>query len=243
MSTRSTLSAAAICAAFLLASCGGSSGDSSGDDSDSASETPATEAIDSDGGDTSSDDDSEAAAGSNEEAEGENDLGIDLDELEESIGDFSTGEGGGAVIIDGASYEFEGEICIFFEDEITIEGPGETADGDPFWGAINIGETLREDLAGAGIDEATLDTFFGDKESAIDASVEVEIGRTELFGSGPDDQPDYNASIVLDNPLEGEITYAAAGTSVTGSGLMVDGNYVVLEFGETVEFEFTGSCS
>jgi hypothetical protein len=227
-------------AGLLVASCGGSSEESS-DDSvrEPVSEESAGEASGSDEADASSDDDS----GSNEETEENSGLDLDLDELEETIGDFSTGEGVGIVTIDGVTYEFEGELCVAFEGDISIEGPGMTPDGDPFWGEISIGETERADLAEAGFDDATLDSFFGDNESATDASVEVEIGRTELFGSGPDDKPDYTASIVLDNPLEGEITFEADATNVTGSGQIIDANNVALGFGETLPFEFSGGCN
>jgi hypothetical protein len=71
----------------------------------------------------------------------------------------------------------------------------------------------------------------------------VEIGRSELFGGGPDDLPDYSASIVLDRAAEGEITFEADATSVTGSGQMIDANNVAMEFGETVPFKFAGACS
>ena len=240
MTYRSTLFALPVAAAVLVASCGGSSDESA---DESVAEEPVGDDSGSDQADASSDEDSGAVAGSNEEAEANSGLDIDLDELEDSIGDFSTGEGRGIVTIDGVTYEFDAEICIAFEGDIALEGPGVTPDGDPFWGVIEVGETQRADLADAGVDEATLDSFFGDQASAVDASVEVEIGRSELFGEGPDDVPDYSASIVLDRAAEGEIAFEADATSVTGSGLMTDVNNVAMEFGETVPFEFSGGCS
>jgi len=244
MTYRSTLFALPVAAALLIVSCGGSS-DESADDStgEAVTEESAGEDSGSEQAEAASDEDSGAEAGSNEEAEANSGLDIDLDELEDSLGDFSTGEGRGIVTVDGVTYEFEGEICIAFEGEITLEGPGVTPDGDPFWGVIEVGETQRAELADAGIDEATLDSFFGDQASAVDASVGVEVGRSELFGEGPDDLPDYSASIVLDRVAEGEITFEADATSVTGSGQMIDANNVVMEFGETVPFEFSGGCS
>ena len=53
----------------------------------------------------------------------------------------------------------------------------------------------------------------------------------------------WGGQLHLDRAAEGEITFEADATSVTGSGQMIDANNVAMEFGETVPFKFAGACS
>ena len=146
--------------------------------------------------------------------------------------------------VDGGAYEFVGDFCFAYGDGISIEGPGSSPDGEPIWGSISVSTTTRADMEDTGLvaDDSILDTMFGDKDAVTDVEVGVEFGRTDAYGSGDDDKPNYEASIIFDDAWIGSIDYVFDGDSVTGSGTMGDANYVDLEFGDTVPFEFSGGC-
>src|SRR5690606_16045547 len=86
-------------------------------------------AADADGGD-----DGDGPTGLDDVQESLDDAGVDLDleELEETIGNFSTGEGGGVVTIDGVAYTFGATaVCIFQGTDFVAEGLGQDPDGNP----------------------------------------------------------------------------------------------------------------
>lgn len=226
----------AIAAGLLVAACGG--------DDEPAAEPPADEVTDemtdAAGDDTADDAGGEAAedagdgdgdaggAGTNDEAqESLDDAGVDLDldELEETVGNFSTGEGGGTVTIDGVAYTFESTaVCIVQGDDFVAEGLGQDPDGNPAWVSIN----------------ASRDDFDGDGEAGPYIDVYVEPGRVELFGEGPDDAPDFAASYF--DGFGEEITYELNDGRITGSGPISDFNGVAIPFGETGEMTFEAFC-
>ena len=167
----------------------------------------------------------------------DNDVDVDLGEIGEGTSDFNTGEGGGSIVIDGLTYEYEAEVCISFERDLTIDGPGVGPDGTPFWGSIGVSELNRAEMEELGaMPEQALDALFGDKEEGISVEVDVEVGRTDMFGSGPDDLPSYSAATLLGEPLMGEVEYELSNDGVSGSGQMVDDTFT------SVPFEFSGSC-
>jgi len=167
----------------------------------------------------------------------DNDVDVDLGEISGEMSDFNTGEGGGSIVIDGLTYEYEAEVCIAFEGDLTIDGPGVGPDGTPFWGSIGVSELNRAEMEELGMmPEQALDALFGDKDEGMSVEVDVDVGRTDMFGSGPDDLPSYSAATLLGEPLMGEIEYELSGDGVSGSGQMVDDTFT------SVPFEFSGSC-
>jgi hypothetical protein len=139
----------------------------------------------------------DAGAGSNDEAQEsleEAGVDLDLDELEETVTGFSTGDDGGVVTIDGIAYEVESSVGFDF-------------DGD-------------------GTDDPS-------------ASVSVSVGQTELFGSGPEDQPRYYAeSNVYDQGLADTLD----GGRMMGSGEMTDRNDYE-NYDKSYPVTFEASCS
>lgn len=231
------LTLAAI-AGLVLAACGGS------DDDTPAAEEPASaeadtaaepagepapaDAADDDGG---TDDDGDGSAARDDVQESLDDAGVDLDleELEETIGNFSTGEGGGVVTINGVAYTFEATgVCIFQGTDFVAEGLGQDPDGNPAWVTVNLGV---EDLDGDGVEGPSVDIF-------------VEPGRTELFGDAPDDAPDFTASYWdgFSDPSM-EITYELSAGVARGSGPVQDYSGIAIPFGENGEMTFEASCT
>ena len=223
-----------IASGALIAACGGSddepaaapaaaSDDASGDASDGASG-------DDGAGDESAGDDG-SGAGSNDEAqETLDDLGVDmdLDELEETVKGFSSGEGGGVVTINGEAYAFEATgVCLVQGTDFVAEGLGAAPDGTPAWVSINH----------------TFEDFDDDGTETMSVDVFVEVGKTELFGSGADDQPSWAASYYEGFGDDSRaITAELSGTSISGSGPISDYNGIAIPFGETAEMTFEANC-
>ncbi len=178
--------------------------------------------------------DEAGGAGSNEEAQQSLDdagVDLDLDALEETAAGFSTGDGGGTVTIDGAAYGFEADICIAQGTSFVAEGLAAAPDGTPAWVSISY-EGDSFDFDSDGEDDTTLDVY-------------VEVGRTEMFGSGGDDQPDWTATKVDSATIViGEdVTVDFDGDNIAGGGPISDYNGVAVPFGETAPMTFEASCS
>ena len=171
--------------------------------------------------------------GSNDPAQqGMDDAGIDLDldELEETVTGFNTGDGGGRVTIDGSDYTFDASVCIAQGPSFLAQGPGTGPDGTPAWFDISYSEDY--DFDSDGELDTSLDLF-------------IEVGKTEMFGEGSDDQPDWAASKVDSASMTfGEdISVEFDGTTLSGSGPINDFNGVAVPFGETAPMTFQATCS
>lgn len=219
---------------LLLSACGAGSDDASDQGAPAvpdASEQDTDSGQDADGGqDGTTDEDVQQQLD-------DNGVDVDLGEMSDGMSDFNTGEGGGTIVIDGLVYEYDAEVCIAFETDLTIDGPGTGPDGTPFWGSISVSELNRSDMEELGILPVEgIDALFGDKESGMSVEVDVDVGRTDMFGSGPDDLPQYSAATLLDDPVLGSIEYEVNGAEVSGSGEMV------ADASTSVPFEFSGNC-
>ena len=235
----------AITAGLVVAACGGDDDTTSAPAAEQpAAEQPAAEqppaagaGADGDGSDGDDGDDAGEAGGDdgsasqNDAQQSLDDAGVDLDleEYADNLSNFSTGEGGGVVTIDGVAYTFGATgVCIFQGTDFVAEGLGQDPDGNPAWVSISLGV---DDLDGDGVDGPTVDIF-------------VEPGRTELFGDGPDDAPDFTASYWegFSDPSE-EIVYELSNGLARGSGPVQDYSGIAIPFGERGEMEFEASCT
>lgn len=189
-----------------------------------------------DAGDASDDDTSDgddvSGEGSNDETQENLDeagVDLDLDELEDTAAALSTGEGGGVVTIDGVDWTFEAEVCIAQGGSLVVTGPGSSSDGT--LGFVDVSVETEEDI---------------DSDGEVDESVtvSVEVGKTEMFGSGPDDQPDWYAAVTAFGGVETrEFEYQLSDGRITGEGTIQDFNGVAIPFGESVPFSFEAGCT
>jgi hypothetical protein len=106
------------------------------------------------------------------------------------------------VTIDGVAYEYVAEICIVQGTDFVASGPGQGSDGTPDW--VEVESSVGFDFDGDDTD---------------DPSASVSVGQTELFGSGPEDQPRYYAE---SNVYDQSLTYTLDGGRMMRSGEMTD---------------------
>jgi hypothetical protein len=165
----------------------------------------------------------------------------DFGELEEMARSFNTGEGGGSITIGDVTYTVVSDICIVQLPNVTVEGPATGSDGSVAWVSVDRSITTRDELAEF-VDESTLELLFPDgAEEMEDVLVSVEVGRTELFGSGAEDQPSWESSIGSFG--SGELEFEATANGLRGQGTAADFNGIGAPFGETVPMEFEVGCN
>lgn len=162
------------------------------------------------------------------------DLMDSAQEMAESFG----GSGGGTVEVNGDTIEFSSEICFAGQGDFTIEGLGATGDGTPVWISISHSEDSRAEMAEF-LDEDMLEMMYGDADPIIDDSFSAEYGREEMFGSGPDDQPRFDATSFGDSDISIEVD----GNAARGSGTATDNNFTSGDFEARYEFSFEAACN
>jgi hypothetical protein len=106
------------------------------------------------------------------------------------------------------------------------------------WVSISQSVDTRAELLEF-FDEAMLDQLYGDADPIIESSMSLEYGKAELFGSGSDDLPDFDAASAFTN---NQIEMTVDGQTATGSGEASDFNYVAGDFDTTFPFTFTAGC-
>lgn len=164
------------------------------------------------------------------------DLMESAEDMAQSFGD----SGSGTVSINGDTIEFTSEICFAGQGDFTIEGVGTTGDGTPVWVSISQSVDSRAELLEAGFfSEEMLDQFYGDADPIIDSSLSLEYGKSELFGSGSEDLPDFDASSGFGTD---QMEMTVDGQSASGSGEAADFNYVAGDFAARFPFTFTAGC-
>jgi len=122
---------------------------------------------------------------------------------------------GGVVTIGGVAYTFSAEICLFQAPDLIASGPGQSDDGTAAWVDVDVSD-------------------------GGDGFVTVGVGQTEAFSMAPDDQPGFAAESYLGD--EQYLTYMFSNDGVTGSGEVIDRNYVALQASETAPMTFEASC-
>jgi hypothetical protein len=237
--TSRSIPAVLTAAALALAACGGSSDDGGGiadnpgvTEQDSGANERDSSTNEQDSGDGGSGDDV-TGDGSNDEAQQNLDdagLDIDLDALEDTVAGFSTGDGGGVVNIADDVYTFEAQICVAQGASFTASGPGTSAAGVPAW--VDISYSNDFDFDGDGASDVTVD-------------LSVEVGKTEVFGSGGDDEPSFSANKIDSATLKSgeDITFTFDGNTISGAGPIADFSGVAVPFGETVPMTFDATCT
>lgn len=171
----------------------------------------------------------------------------DLEEMQESVqdaaADFNTGEGGGTVTVAGVTYTVEAEICIVQQPDVSIEGPAVGSDGSHGWVSVNRSITSREDMV-AIMGEDTVQLVFGDAETIDDASVDLSLGQTDMFGTDADDsQASWTASSGAASVDNSSLNVEPTATGLVGSGEAVDENGVAVPYGELVPIEVEVGCA
>lgn len=166
------------------------------------------------------------------------DLG-DLMETAENMAESFGDSGAGTVSINGDTIEFSSEICFSGQGDFTIEGAGTTDSGVPVWVSISRSVDSREDLAEFMGDDM-VEMVYGDADPIVADEFSVEYGRTEMFGSGSEDMPDFHASSGTIG--QDEMQMSVDGQSASGSGAAADYNYVAGEFDARFDFTFSAGC-
>lgn len=162
----------------------------------------------------------------------------ELEELQESA-DF--GSGSGTITVGDVDYSFDANVCYSQDTGFEATGPGQTADGVPYWASVVTGVSTRQAMLASGLPEESVDTFFGDKDSIESFGARIEMGKAEQFGSGDDAMPDLRID-ALDATESDGLNYSVDGTSISGTGALFDDNGIAFEFGEPVPFTFSASC-
>jgi len=116
------------------------------------------------------------------------DAQAELEELQESA---SFGSGSGVITIEGVDYSFDAKVCYSQDTGFEASGPGQTADGVPYWASLSTAVSTRALMLESGLPEENVDAFFGDKDSIEGFTLEVELGKEDLFSSGDDSMPEF----------------------------------------------------
>lgn len=194
----------------------------------------------SENGATASGDDGTASGG---QLDGETsdilaDAQAELEELQESD---ILGSGSGVITIAGVDYSFDAKVCYSQDTGFEASGPGQTADGVPYWASLSTGVSTRAGMLESGLPEDNVDAFFGDRDSIESFTLEVELGKVDLFSSGDDSMPEF-AIDVFDIADAGDLSYTVDGATMSGSGSVVDDHGVALEYNESAPVTFSASC-
>ncbi len=165
----------------------------------------------------------------------------DLDIGDLDLGDLGStrmGEGTATVTVGPVTYTGEAQICVADPTSFTFSGPATGSDGSQAW--VDVDRTLLTRAeAEEYFDEATVEFLLGDADVLDDTAVSVTLGRTEMLGSGPDDQPLWEAFAgSLGDDMEVEVD----GSALRGVGSIRDLHGVGAPFGDAVPLEFEAVC-
>lgn len=211
-------------AALLLGACGSSS------DATADSGTDATS------------DATDSAAMAGVESDVADELQEAKDKLEEIADSEASGSGNGVVSIEGVDYSFEASICFAEEGYFEANGPGQTAEGVPFWASVSLGVQTRADMEAVMGEGDAVDMMFGDKDSMELFTLGVELGKDGMFGPGDDEMANFTLDLMNAEDSE-EMDYVVDGNTFSGSGVVYDYNGIAIAFNETVPVEFSATCS
>lgn len=166
---------------------------------------------------------------------------ISQENLEGFLEAASTGSATGIINVLGVDYIFNSGTCFVDSTGFDASGPGETADGVPFWGSVSSSIETREGMEEAGLPQANIDAFFGGKDSLETLTVSVELGKADRFSSGEDGMADLSIDLI-DAGSSNAVSYRIEGGKLSGSGQISDWNGVLIPFGETAAASFSATC-
>lgn len=204
-------------------------------------------------GSSTSEGDAPASGGSSAVAteDDSSNVGVDdeaLDELEEAQAELEElresatfGSGSGTVTIEGVDYSFDAEVCYIEEDSFEASGPGQTADGQAFWVSLSRGFERRSVMENAGLPKESIDIMFGDKDELESFSLDLELGKADLFSSGEDDMAHFSLNLIDITEAE-DLSLAIDGRTLSGSGSVYDENGVAIEFNVYTPVTFSATC-
>ncbi|MFT6292720.1 MAG: hypothetical protein ACJAR2_003339 [Ilumatobacter sp.] len=144
---------------------------------------------------------------------------------QESAADAPSSPGGGTITMGDLSYSYAAETCFDAPGFVQIDGPvtnpGEFGDAE-----ISISANTSEDIDDDGIADITADIAI----KHTDATAPDLYSFRMSFSTEPD------------GINEGAIDFAIDGSSIAGTGTMLDSNGLLIPFGETMPFSFEASC-
>ena len=144
-----------------------------------------------------------------------NELAAAQESLEESLESASTGSATGIINVLGVDYLFNSGTCFTDAENFDASGPGETADGVPFWATVS--------------------------STSGSLVVEVELGKADRFTSGEDGMADLSL-LLFDAANSDQASYRIEGNRLSGSGQINDWNGVLIPFGQTAAVDFSAIC-
>ena len=175
------------------------------------------------------------------DADSIDDIIEDAVDTAEDFLDGAPSEGGASITVDGVTYtSSDPQFCVFQGDEVLFEGLAEGSDGTSGWLVIGRSVETREELLEF-FDEAIVDNMVDENGISETAGVALDVGRTELVASVPDDQPAFDAS-VNSGFGQADFTFDHDGNRMSGEGEIADFNAVAVEFGSKLPFSFEVSC-
>lgn len=186
--------------------------------------------------------DGDAGAANDDAGEVSGALAEAREDLEAVLESDVFGSATGIISIQGVEYIFDSGSCYTEESSFEASGPGTTADGIPFWASVSLGVETRLDMEEAGLPQAGIDAYFGDKDSLQGFSLAVELGKEDQFGSADDALSDFGID-VLDVAESDQVSLAVEGNTLSGSGQAYDSNGVLMAFDETAAVNFTATCN
>ena len=144
---------------------------------------------------------------------------------QESAADAPSSSGGGTITMGDLSYSYAAETCFDAPGFVQIDGPvtnpGEFGDAE-----ISISANTSDDIDDDGIADITADIAI----EHADATAPDLYSFRMSFSTDPE------------GINEGEIDFAIDGSSIAGTGTMLDSNGLLVPFGETMPFSFEASC-
>lgn len=169
---------------------------------------------------------------------------------EESADEPSTAEdaglsgASGVITIEGVEYPFEATGCIDLFGEILADGTGTTDDGTVYFAGVSYLLNVRnDDLLPPEMSDDELAAAIASGDIQEDVSVLVDLGRAEVLGEVPADQPSFRAERSFGNDIEGSLdSWQFVDGVLSGSGTVIDRNGVALPGGTEGSLEFVATC-
>ncbi len=164
---------------------------------------------------------------------------------EPSVGDDAGLSGpSGVITIEGVDYPFEATGCIDLFGDILADGTGTTDDGTVYFAGVSYLLNVRDDsLVPPEMSDEEIAAAIASGDIQEDISVLVDLGRAEILGETPADQPSFRAERAFGSDIEGSLeSWRFVDGVLSGSGTVIDRNGVALSGGTEGSLEFVATC-